>query len=168
MKEQAPPRIMTAKRTTHSSSPSRARSTSGVPTTIMGWACGHFITQKTAKRAKRQQAQQPKPTSPSLTLWTATQTWNDDCSRVKRFLGSGWPFLTTSYGRCFCKIWACHSLPSVSLLPSLSSSSLRRTPQEDQSHMCPRNTSPPRSLWIKSFKALNWCTVVTTNMIMNI
>ena len=140
-----PPRITTAWRTMLLSSPLRARSTSGVPTTIMGRACGHFITQKTAKRAKRLQAQQPKPTSPPLTLWTATWTWNDDRARVKRFLGSGWPSHITSYGWCYRKTWVCHSLPSVSLLPSLSPSSLRHTPQEDQSHMCPRNNSPPRA-----------------------
>ena len=48
----SPQRIKTARKTTHLLSPSRARNTSGVPTTIMGWACGHFITQKTAKQAK--------------------------------------------------------------------------------------------------------------------
>ena len=136
---------MTARRTTHSLSPSRARSTSGVQTTIMGRACGHFITQKTAMRAKCLQAQQPKPTSPPLTLWTVTRTWNDDRARVKHFLGSGWPSPTTSSGWCFRKTWACHSLPSVSPLPSSSPSSLRHTPQEDQSRTYPRNTGPRRA-----------------------
>ena len=133
---------MTGRRTTHLLSPSRARNTSGAPTTIMGWACGCFTTQKTAKRANCLQAQQPKPTSPPLTLWTATWIWNDDHARVKCFLGSGWPSHITSYGWFYRKTWACHLLPSVSSLPSLSLSFLRRMPQEDQSPTCLRNNSP--------------------------
>ena len=140
-----PPRRMTARRTTHLLSPLRARNTSGAPTTIMGQACGHFITQKTSKRAKHLQAQQPKPTSPPLTLWTATRIWNDDRTRVKRFLGSGWPSHITSYGWFYHKTWACHLLPSVSSLPSLSLSSLRLMPQGDRSPTCLRNNGPPRA-----------------------
>ena len=145
MEKQAPARIMTAKKTTHSSSHLRARSTSGAPTTTMGQACGHFTTQKTVRRTRHLQAQQPKPTSPPLTLWTVIRTWNDDCTRVKRFLGSGWQFQTTSCGWCSQKTWACHLLPSALPLSSSSSSFLRRTLQKDQSNMCPRNTGPPRA-----------------------
>ena len=94
----SPLRRTTARRTTHLCSPSRARNTSGAPTTIMGQVCGCFITQKTAKRPKRLQSRQPKHTSPPSTRWTAIRIWNDYCARVKCFLGSGWPSHKTSSG----------------------------------------------------------------------
>ena len=65
------------------------------------WTLHHLIDSEVARHW---QAQQPKPTLPPLTLWTATQTWNDDCARVKCFLGSGWPFqqppVVGAPGRC--------------------------------------------------------------------
>ena len=117
-------------------------------------ACGPCITQRTVKQAKHLQLRPTRHTSQPLTRWTATQTWNDGRARDRHFLGSGWPQITYC-GSCFHKTWDWHSLLSVSVPSSFSTSSLRCMHLKGQSHMYQRNNNPPRVCGSTHYKTLS-------------